>query len=274
MKLNLEFLVIPFFTALTVASAMTVCMKPAYASQLRILTESWPPISFEEKGSPQGMAVEVVKAIQTQIGQSSTSSIEVVPWARGYSLLQSSPNTLLFTMVRTPERDKLFTLLGPIAHGKTSLFALKSAAQKKYARSMELIKSKALVAATRGTAFETILRDQKFQNILDVKDPETAVKMLMSGRVDLLCDDSLIIYNILKKNGFAAEKIQTIAVLNEYDLYLGFSAGTEAKTISVWKKSLEAIKQNGQYAAIYRKWFPRQSPPTSVKLVGLSPLAH
>lgn len=236
-------------------------------AKLRILTENWPPISYEENGKAQGMAVELVETIQKDLG--SQNAIEVVPWARGYKLLQDSPNTMLFTLIRNPEREKKFTLLGPVARGDSSLFVLQKIPQR--FTHINEIKQKALVAATRGTAFESILVEQGFHNIVDISNTEMGVRLLLSGRIDVLCDDSLIIYDILKKLQVPANQIKSVAVLQEYNLYLGFSPGTEVQSIGLWKKSLEKIKRNGRYASIYRKWFNDMKPPKQVELIGAVP---
>lgn len=234
------------------------------------------------------MAVELVQTIQRNIGQQSTSAkdannanatgvravaakeapIEVVPWARGYKFLLDVPNTLLFTVIRTPEREKLFTMLGPVARGNISIFSL--ANPKNKFEHDQAMKEKAVVAATRGTAFETAAKGMKYKNIIDVKDTETAVRLLASGRVDLICDDSLTIHDILRKLKMDSADFKVVSDVENYDLYLGFSPGTSPEVVRTWKKSLETLKKNGQYAAIYRKWFRNLKPPSTVEVIGIA----
>ena len=256
---------------LVLATSILLRVLSAHAetnnSKLRILTEDWPPISYEENGKAQGMAVELVQAIQKDVGNQ--DAIEVVPWARGYKLLQDSPNTVLFTLIRNPEREKMFALLGPVARGNISLFVLQKSA-KSFSNLTE-IKNNATIAATRGTAFQTTLLQQGFHNVVDVLNTEMGLRLLLSGRVDILCDDSLTIADLLKNLQISGAHLKTAAVLQDYNLYLGFSPGTDVNSILQWKKSLEKIKHNGRYASIYRKWFTDMRPPKNVELIALVP---
>lgn len=289
-----------FFVALAFSIFLTNSSE-AKTSTLRILTENWPPVSYEENGKAQGMAVELVQTIQKDIGSKtanvgiprlkidgaskvapttvhsqvtassespSPTPIEVVPWVRGYKFLQDVPNTLLFTVIRTPEREKLFTMLGPVARGNISVFAL--AKPKKIFASEKSAKESAVIAVTRGTAFESSARNLKYKNIIDVRDTETALRLLAAGRVDFICDDSLTVLDILRKLNITTTDIKTVLEVETYDLYLGFSPGTDPNVVRDWKKSLESLKKNGQYAAIYHKWFRDLKPPTSVEVIGLA----
>ncbi len=254
-------------------SLFLTALSEAKPTALRILTENWPPVSYEENGKPQGMAVELVQSMQSYIGSQSSAEpsfaqpIEVVPWARAYKFLQDVPNTLLFSVIRTAEREKIFTMLGPIARGNISVFSL-TKPKKSFATSKEM-KEKAVIAVTRGTAFESTLRNHNYKNIFDVRDAETAVRLLAAGRVDYICDDSLAIQDIFRKLQLRANDFKTVQEIETYDLYLGFSPGTDSSTLHTWKKSLEALKKNGQFAAIYRKWFNNLKPPAIVEVIGL-----
>lgn len=250
---------IHFFLALASASIIGVSAQ----AKLRILTENWPPISYEEKGAAKGMAVELVQAIQKDLGNK--SSIEVVPWARGYKLLQTSPNTMLFTLIRNPEREKMFTMLGPVARGNTTVFSLTK--PQRHFKDFEVMKAKATVAVTRGTAFESAARKEEYKNILDVRDTEMALRLLLAGRVDLICDDSLAIRDALTRLKIDHHEINSVKELAEYNLYLGFSPGTDATEITAWKKSLETLKKNGQFASIYKKWLGEMKPPSRVEVL-------
>lgn len=52
------------------------------ATELRLLTEEWAPISYQEEGIAKGYAVELVQALIDEF--SLGGQIEVLPWARAY----------------------------------------------------------------------------------------------------------------------------------------------------------------------------------------------
>ena len=86
--------VLAFVLALWAAQVMALPVTPV---ELTIYTEDWPPVSFKNGDKLDGMAVELVLALQKKIG--SNAAIQLVPWNRGYKALLEEPNVLLFTVV-------------------------------------------------------------------------------------------------------------------------------------------------------------------------------
>lgn len=106
-----------FFTHLV--RVMLLCVIPHTAqATLNIYTEEWAPISFSVDGQPDGLAVQVVQEIQKRIDNQ--DPIKIVPWTRGWKIITEQPNTVLFTMTRTAERERMFSLIGPVAVGTTN----------------------------------------------------------------------------------------------------------------------------------------------------------
>jgi polar amino acid transport system substrate-binding protein len=87
------------------------------------MTEDYPPSNYIENGVLKGVAVDVLKAVWKKIN-SKEMHIQLYHWARGYQLALTKPNTMLFAMTRSPEREKLFKWVGPIYRGRYSLFTL------------------------------------------------------------------------------------------------------------------------------------------------------
>ncbi|MGL6041304.1 MAG: substrate-binding periplasmic protein, partial [Deefgea sp.] len=96
--------------------------QPLYAIELPAFTENLPPLNYEENGIAQGYSVELLQAIANEAGMK--INIQVMPWARAYQTALVTPNALLFTLVRNPERENLFLWIGPIAKRKVFLFKL------------------------------------------------------------------------------------------------------------------------------------------------------
>ena len=68
----------------------------------------------------QGIATDVLRAAceQAQL----RCNIQVVPWARGYKIVRHTPNTLLYTTARKPDREDHFTWVGPLLPRTTWVF--------------------------------------------------------------------------------------------------------------------------------------------------------
>lgn len=102
-------------------AGLSLAATEAATKPVRLVTEAWPPMSFEQDGVPTGFGVELVNQLQTRIGQQ--ERIEVLPWARAYSIASSAPNVLLFATSISDERESHFDFIGPIATSKITLYA-------------------------------------------------------------------------------------------------------------------------------------------------------
>ena len=244
-----------------------LCIPSAFATQgsLNILTEEWGPITFEENGKAQGFAVDVVEAIQAQI--KNDAHIQVVPWTRGYHEVQSHPNVVLFTVIRSKEREKLFTLLGPLGGCEISFYGLVRPNLK--IKNIDDAKNLPAIAANQDTLFATLLQSSGFNNIVMTKNPQQEVQLLVAGRVDLITNDPIAIETAFKKMGRSDLRLKKYLTLEKSELYIAFSKGTPYPVMQQWKKGLEEIKQNGTFAKIVHKWLPDSQVLPGTQLVGL-----
>ncbi len=239
---------------------LPVLMARAEAQDLQIFTEDWPPISFGSGNRAEGMAVEVVQAMQAHMG--SSQAIQVVPWARGYKALLEEPNTLLFTVGRSEEREKLMVMLGPIAISTTSLYTRKGNAARLLGMGEEIQKLK--VGAYRSSIFADTARKKGFQNIEQAPTPQIIANMLLAKRFDLWVEGSLVVSSVLKDIGHSADDVEKVKVLDSLELYLAFSTSTPATTIKAWEEALRWLKKEGHFSRIHQKWLPNEPPPMAV----------
>lgn len=223
-------------------------------------------MTFEKSGTAQGMAVDLTRLIQKNLAMH--DEIEVLPWPRAYNTALTQPNVLLFTVIRTPEREKNFTLIGPIADGEIALYMPTHAVGKK-TLSLADIKQRLTVGTHRGTAFHALLKKQGFQHIVAVNSSENAVRMLMNGRIEVLCDDDLAIAELVRRSGYQSDDYVKVASLKSSSLYFAFSRGTAPRVISNWQSALADIKRSGEFDDLYKKWFSHLKAPK--ELLRLTP---
>ena len=62
-----------------------------------------PPFSYEDKGRPAGFMVDLVSEAARRSG--ATLKIEYYPWARAVAMGEAGPETLMFPLARTPDRE-------------------------------------------------------------------------------------------------------------------------------------------------------------------------
>ncbi|MFZ6752834.1 substrate-binding periplasmic protein [Undibacterium sp. Dicai25W] len=247
------------------AFLVLLCLTAFSAAQdLTIYTEDWPPINFKTVNAIDGMAVDLVRALQSRIGVS--QEIHLVPWARGYKAVLEEPNVMLFSVGRTPEREKLMRLLGPIAISDTVLYTRKGSAER--LRSLRDGIYALPVGAYRSSIFVDVARKKGFQHIEQANSPQIEANMLLAGRFDMLVESSVAINQILKGIGHTSGEIEKVAVLDSLELYLAFSLNTSPEILNAWESALRAAKKDGSFQKIYQKWFPDEMPPMDVQRLG------
>ena len=157
------------------------------AQGLTILCEDDPPLQYQDKdGKITGLTVEVVREIQRRVG--SAEEIKLVPWARGYDAALAGPNIVLFSMARTPERERLFTWVGPVMETIYGFFA-RSDSRISIA-SIDEAKLAGRIGVYANDARDLILTRLGFTNLDRTTDNITNVKKLMAGRIDLYAGSS------------------------------------------------------------------------------------
>jgi polar amino acid transport system substrate-binding protein len=233
---------------------------------LTILTEDFPPVSFPgERGQADGMAVAVVKLLQTRLNDK--TPIDIQPWVRAYNSLLNEKDVLLFTVGRSAERERLMTLVGPILVSSTDVFALRQYAADIRKLSPEAMQ-KLATAAYRGSIFESTARARGF-SVFPTNDPAHSARMLVAGRVKLWVEGNVVVGNVLREQGLPLATVERVATLDRLSLYLAFSPSVPRDTILRWEKALSDIKQDGSFAAIHQHWFPQDPVPLTVERLGI-----
>ncbi len=245
---------------LVVSIFCLVFTHAAQAQRLNIYTEDWPPMNFKTKSGIDGMAVDIVQAMQVITG--SKEVIQLVPWARGYKAVLEDENVLLFSLGRSPEREKLMHMLGPIAVSKTVVYTRKGEAARLKTLDTDIYKLP--IGAYRGSIFADAAKKKGFINLAQADSPLNSSRMLFARRFDLWVEGSLAVNSILQESGRSVADVEEVMVLDSLELYLAFSLKTPAATITLWENALRQMKKDGSFQKIHHKWLPGETPPMEV----------
>jgi ABC-type amino acid transport substrate-binding protein len=157
------------------------------AADLTIITEESPPFNYTEHGKLTGVTTQVVQEITRRLNIA--DNIEVLPWAGGYKRLLTEPNVVLFTTARTQERESLFHWVGPIYVFRLGFYARKSDARR--IDSLEAARQVGAIATYKDDFREQILKSLGFTNLDSSNSPQSNIRKLVSGRVDLWFFDNI-----------------------------------------------------------------------------------
>lgn len=226
-----------------------------YASELEILTEEYPPYNYMKNNKIEGFSTEVVRAILKELNKEHLA-IHMQPWARAYRTAQERPNVLIYTMARSPAREKIFKWVGPISDRKVWMYKLASRTDIQVT-SLENAK-KYSISGVKNSSIVMFLIENGFKvgkNINLIHNEDLNFKKFIAGRVDLISKVPMAMAMELKSEGMDMSLVEPlILVSGDLFYYLAFSLETPDKTINEWQKALLTIKENKTYAKIKRKF--------------------
>jgi len=240
-------------------AALAVCTLAAHATnaELRIVTEELPPYNMTQGGQITGLSTEVVQAVLKELGLQ--AQIKSMPWARAYDIALNEENVLIYSITRTPQREKLFKWVGVIAPTHWALFSRPGrnlgVKQLDDARKFQ-------IATVNEDAGEQYLVGKGFvlgKNLQSSNKYEFNYEKLKLGRVDLWISNELNALYLTRQAGDDPEtnlvRVLSLPDLaNDDGLNMAFSSKTPDATVERFRKGLETIRRNGTYDAIKKKW--------------------
>ncbi len=229
---------------------------PINAQEIRIYTEDSPPFQFiDDSGYIAGITTEVIQETLSQIGIS--PQIIIVPWARGISILDNNPNTLLYSVMRTPDRENKYEWIGSIIPFKIYLWKLKSRTDV-IINTLDDAKQYSLGMVNKNVEHNYLI-GKGFSKFDLVNNSILNIKKLFVKRVDIVPYNSLILNfhlgNDKRLTGYNISSFQRLIELKEIskEAYLIMNKNSDPKLIEKFKNGLQQIKDNGIYQQILIK---------------------
>ena len=220
----------------------------AFASSLQVViyTEEWPPLNYlGANGEVRGFVTDRVRALMDAAEIS--YDIQLIFWARANKITLTTPNTLLYTMLKTPEREDLFHWYCPIAEPQQlSLFKLTS---RKEINLSELDNAKDFILGViRGGYSSKYLLSQGFsadENLVFVTNDDIAVKQLLNGRIDLIAQSKSALHYRLNKLGLTTDVVtEALGSIDsvQQEACLVINKNSDAKLIAALDKAFARLK--------------------------------
>ena len=162
------------------------------------------PTTTRSAGKITGLGTEVVEAVLQQLGLQ--GQFQSMPWARAYETASNVPGVLIYSMVRTPEREKRFKWVGVIAPSEYYLFSL---ADKRLTID-SLGKAQGLqIGTVNQSVGEQFLLSRGFvkgKNLQTSARNELNYEKLRLGHIDLWIMNRLTAYHLVRQAGQDPEK--------------------------------------------------------------------
>ena len=210
---------------------------------IRVMTENLPPFNYIKDGQVVGVATEVVRAVFHQAGcPMAQGGIQVYPWTRAYYEVQHFPNTALYSMARTAEREDLFKWVGPISDVTLGVIAKKNRRIK--ITDIEDFKQYRIGTVRDGAPEQLLVKaGVNIEQLNRLAFPEMNIKKLQNDRIDLFVFNVQTTRHLMLTLGINPEDYETVFSLKNMDLYIGLYKRTDETLITALQVALDELKQ-------------------------------
>ncbi|MCD2173713.1 substrate-binding periplasmic protein [Rhizobium sp. C4] len=224
------------------ALAFTLAAGTASATDIRFVTETYPPLNYIEDGQVKGASMDQIRLIMKNAEL--PYSVEIMPWARALALAEIEPEFCVFSAVHNAERDRNFKWVEPLMKSRTLL--IRKQGSKIAPKSLEEAKAYT-IGTQRGDFTHDILKRNNFPKIDLATDLDLGLKKLASGRIDLM-PISEKYYEKLKRDGAPVESVLTLA---ESTYSIACNRNVPDATITRMQQELDKLIADGTQHQIF-----------------------
>ena len=213
-------------------------------TELKYVTEIYPPFNFVKDGELKGIAVDFLKKIWSEMGVAE-QKIEVLPWARAYKMVQMKKNTVLFSTTRSAARESLFKWAGPIKSNPIGFVARKDS-NIRISSLADLKKYR--LGTIRDDFCENVLQEKGFNiNTLDrVSKLSTNLKKLKNKRIDLVVNSVEGTFIALEKEGYNPDDYVAVGILSDVPLSYAFHKDVAQELVDKFQLAIDSLEGNRQ----------------------------
>lgn len=236
-----------FFRRSRLSAALMAACASAMAGPLYIAGEHSPPACMRVGNEIVGRETDKVREILARAGVPYT--IDVLPWKRAYMMVQIRNDMCVYSMSRTPEREKLFKWVGPTDE----------AAWVFYGRADHVLPLNTLedarslrIGTYSGDARDDYLRERGF-HVESVQNDLSNPQKLLLNRIDLWAVSVRADAAGLPSYGWSPHVVPLLT-FNHVKVYLACSRSVPDATIGRMNAALAAMRHDGTFAKLERKY--------------------
>jgi len=243
-----------FFAALIwIASTALPCMAdPSLtAADLRYISENYRPYNYKEYHQPKGLMTDFLVAMWEKMGVES-QPIDFLPWPRAFQMASQGPATVLFSTIRTPEREPHFKWVGPVLTTSVALIGLES-----FDRQIDSLEDTAglRIGVIKGYAEVSLLQKHKKELYLDILgSPEIAMDKLMAGRLDLVFFDRIAFEYIAKTKHIPPNSFRVVYHQPPWGVYFALSPSVPDALVERMQKACDLVRRSPTYSEILKRY--------------------
>jgi polar amino acid transport system substrate-binding protein len=244
---------LPLLARSTCAAAALAAGLQASAAELRLVGAETSfycqPSAAGSSAPPTGLACEIMAEMARRVGHS--GKIQLYPLARALMVTSTSPDVLVAPVARIAVREKQYQWQVPLLEEEFVVVARKDSAVD--ISSAEAVRQLAL-GVVRDGAGERLARERGFGRVSLVAHDDLNARKLQAGRVDAWLSSWNGILSAQRNVGLGAAQLRRGVVLSRTQIYMASAPGLDPALLAGWRAALEAMKRDGSYDQLLRKY--------------------
>lgn len=234
-------LAVIWFFVVTKIIVNVVYAKP----KIQVVTENWYPYNYlDQSGHIVGKSTKAVKQILTLAGMD--YSIELYPWTRALKLAATRPNILIYSILRTPDREPLYYWFCPISAIEPHvIYKLTDRTDISVKTPQDI--QKYTISVTRKIFLHQYMLSQGLVDGLNLQinsDDALGIRLFFAGRVDLIADLASAMERTLISQGLnksVVTPLTSIGLENYSPICMALSKQTPIELVNKIKKAYQHI---------------------------------
>jgi len=232
------------FAALT---SLMFVGEPSVA--LTLTTEEYPPFNMLDETTRQPTGITVDKVVELMRRAQEPFTIASYPWPRAYQMALQTEDTCVFSTSRTPEREALFTWIGPLAKSDWAIFARADDVRKP--KTLEDVRP-FTIGGYNNAATGEYLKLHGYKVDLAINDALNPQKLLRN-RIDFWATGELLGKYLIGKAGLTGQ-IVPLFKFELSELYMACNRAMNSQRAEKFNRILKEMDRDGSSAAIERKY--------------------
>lgn len=209
-------------------------------ARLRVLTNEEPPTNYMAGDALMGTSVDIVREIMRRTGDA--VPIEILPWARSFSISQKMPDVVAFTAGRTEDRvAQGFSFLGPVITRHHAVY--KRAGSDVRVFSIEDVKKQELVVGGLRGDWRLGYFKKRGVRVEAVNSHESNLLKLLKGRRPLMISSDIEMRSLLRQLNRSVDEVEVAFVFKEASSYIMFSKGTSPAILRKWQRAFGEMQR-------------------------------
>lgn len=231
----------------------TISGVSAEATSIRIVTQSFAPLQWDNDGKPDGYVAQYIAAVIDRVKETApieAASIEFMPWKRAMLTARNVPNVLLFSLLRTQERENQFLWLGEVSPYGQFFYQLKSNPEIAVGSVADLKGTDLRIGVQDGGNLHAYLRKIGLEasgQLMPITDYRQGIEMLYLGRIDLLPLTGFLAEASACRQGYDGALLRPVVYIEDLarPLWAVFSRGTDPAIVDAFRTEMAALKASG-----------------------------